>query len=112
MASAMVRPISVSPLAEMVPICAISTFEVTFLAFFPELRDDRLDRAIDAALQVHGVHAGGHRLDAVPDDRVREHDRGGRAVAGLIGGLGGDLAHHLDAHVLELVVELDFLGDA
>ena len=34
MASAMMRPISASPLAEMVPICAISTFEVTFLAFF------------------------------------------------------------------------------
>ena len=26
--------------------------------------------------------------------------------------LGGDLAHHLRAHVLELVVELDFLGDS
>ena len=34
MASAMVRPISVSPLAEMVPICAISTLEAIFLAFF------------------------------------------------------------------------------
>jgi hypothetical protein len=26
-------------------------------------------------------------------------------------GLGGDLAHHLRAHVLELVLKLDFLGD-
>ena len=36
--------------------------------------------------------------------------RGG-AVAGEIVGLGGDLAHHLGAHVLELVGELDLLGD-
>src|SRR4029077_7011562 len=34
MASARKRPISVSPLAEMVAACAISSFEVTFLEFF------------------------------------------------------------------------------
>ena len=33
-ASAMKRPISTSPLAEIVPTCAISSFEVTFLEFF------------------------------------------------------------------------------
>src|SRR4029077_14604429 len=33
-ASAINRPISPSPLAEMVPTCAISSFEVTFLEFF------------------------------------------------------------------------------
>src|SRR6266705_696420 len=33
-ASARKRPISASPLAEMVPTCAISSFEVTFLEFF------------------------------------------------------------------------------
>ena len=33
-ASAMKRPISASPLAEMVPTWAISSFEVTFLEFF------------------------------------------------------------------------------
>jgi hypothetical protein len=31
------------------------------------------------------------------------------AVAGLIVGLLGDLAHHLGAHILELVLELDLL---
>ena len=76
-----------------------------------EFRDDGFDREIDAALQVHGIHAGGHRLGALPDDRMREHDGGGRAVAGLIGGFCCDLAHHLGAHVLELVVEFDFPGD-
>ena len=76
-----------------------------------EVRDDGLDREVDAALEVHRVHAGGNRLGAFPDDRMREHGRGGRAVTGLVGGLRGDLAHHLRAHVLELVLELDLLGD-
>src|SRR6185503_14983461 len=40
-----------------------------------------------------------------------EHGGGGGAVTGNIGGLGRDLAHHLCAHVLELVLELDFLRD-
>jgi hypothetical protein len=39
-------------------------------------------------------------------------DRCGRgAVAGLVAGLRGDFAHHLGAHVLELVLEFDLLGD-
>ena len=95
----------------MVPTWAISSFEVTFLEFFLQILDDGLDREIDAALEVHRVHAGGNRLGAFPDDRVGEHGRGGGAVAGDVGGLRGDLAHHLCAHVLELVLELDLLGD-
>jgi hypothetical protein len=50
-------------------------------------------------------------LGAFSDDRSRENGRGGGAVAGSVCRLGGDFAHHLRAHVLELVVELDFLGD-
>jgi hypothetical protein len=42
---------------------------------------------------------------------VREYGRGGGAVTGLIRGPRGDLAHQLRAHVLELVLELDILGD-
>ena len=76
-----------------------------------ELRDDRGDGEVDAALEVHRVGAGGDRLGAFLDDRLGEHGGGGGAVAGDVGGLGGDLAHHLRAHVLELVVELDLLGD-
>ena len=77
-----------------------------------QLTNEGFHRAIDAALQIHGVHAGGHRLGAAPGDRVREHDRGGGAVASPIGGPVGDLLNQLDAHILEFVVELDFLGDA
>ena len=69
------------------------------------------DREIDAALQVHRVHAGRDQLGAFAHDR-RGQNRGGRgAVAGGVIGLRGDLAHHLRAHVLELVLELDLLGD-
>ena len=68
-------------------------------------------REIDAALQVHRVHAGGHRLGALADDRLGQNGRGGGAVAGDVAGFRGDLADHLGAHVLELVGKLDFLGD-
>src|SRR6266567_2740507 len=69
------------------------------------------DREVDAALEVHRVHAGGNSLGSFPDDRMSEHGRRSRAVTGLVGGLRGHLAHHLRAHVLELVFELDLLGD-
>jgi hypothetical protein len=108
-ASARKRPISESPLAEMVPTCAISSFEVTFLEFF--LRSSMTAAEIDAAFEVHRVHAGGDRLGAFLDDGGGEHGCSGGAVAGNVGGLRGDLAHHLRAHVLEFVLELDFLGD-
>ncbi len=57
-----------------------------------EVLDHRLDGDVDAALQVHRVHARGHRLGALAHDRLRQHRRGRRAVAGLVGGLAGDLA--------------------
>ncbi len=69
------------------------------------------DREVDAALQIHRVRTRGDRLQALADDRLREHGGGGGAVAGLIGGVGRDFLHHLRAHVLELVLELDFLRD-
>src|ERR1017187_10162877 len=74
-----------------------------------EVLDDGFDREIDAALEVHRVHARGYRLAAFAHDRRGQHGRGGGAVAGLIGGAGSDFAHHLCAHVLELVFEFDFL---
>ena len=68
-------------------------------------------RDVDAALEVHRVHAGGDRLGAFLHDRLGQHGRGGGAVTGEVVGLLGDLAHHLGAHVLELVLELDLLCD-
>src|SRR6266436_5958092 len=72
---------------------------------------DRLDGEVNAALEVHRVHAGGDRLGTFLHDRLGQHGRGGGAVASEVGGLARDFAHHLGAHVLELVLKLDFLGD-
>ncbi len=66
---------------------------------------------VDAALQIHRVHAGGHGLHAFADDGLSQHGRGGGAVTGDIGSLRSDFLHHLRAHVLELVFQFDFLGD-
>ena len=76
-----------------------------------EILDDGVDCDVDTALQVHRVHAGGNRLAAFAHDRLRQHGCGGGAVACGVVGLGGDLAQHLRAHVFELVLEFDFLGD-
>ncbi len=70
-----------------------------------------LDAELDAALQGHRVGAGRDVLDALAEDGLREHGRGGRPVARDVVGLGGDLLDHLRAHVLVLVFELDLLGD-
>ena len=58
-----------------------------------------------------GLRAGGHVAQTFADDRLREHRRGGRAVAGDVVGLGSDFLDELRAHVLERVGQLDFLGD-
>src|SRR5262249_9542217 len=76
-----------------------------------EVGDDGLDRLVDAALEVHRIHAGGNRLGAFAHDCMGQHGCGGGAVAGDVRGLARDLTDHLRAHVLELVVELNLLGD-
>ena len=76
-----------------------------------DVLDDGGRRQVDAALEIHRVHAGGDELQALLDDRGGQDRRGGRSVTGIVAGLRGDLAHHLRAHVLELVFEFDLLGD-
>jgi hypothetical protein len=70
-----------------------------------------VDGEIDAALQIHRVHAGGNGLGAFADDRLGQDGCRGGAVTGDVVGLRSDFAHHLRAHVLELVFQFDFLGD-
>ena len=76
-----------------------------------EIGDDGLDGLVDAALEIHRVETGGHGLGALAYDRGGEDGGGGGAVTGVVVLLGGDLADHLGAEVLELVRELDLLGD-
>src|SRR5690606_19965773 len=76
-----------------------------------QLFDERDRRTVDAALQIHRVEAGRDLLQALAEDRLREHGGRRRAVAGRVGRLRGHFLDHLDAHVLELVLELDLLRD-
>ena len=54
---------------------------------------------------------GGHELAALPEYGLSEDGCRGGAVSGNVRGLGCDLLYHLRAHVLELVLKLDFLGN-
>src|SRR5690606_26652107 len=76
-----------------------------------DVLDHLADGEIGAALEVHRVHAGRDRLHAFAHDGLGQHGGGGGAVAGGVVGLRGHFAHHLCAHVLELVLQLDLLGD-
>src|SRR5690606_7618638 len=76
-----------------------------------QLFDGRDHGLVDAALEIHRVHAGGDRLHAVADQRLGEDRSRGGAVTGDIGSLRSDFLDHLRAHVLELVGQFDFLGD-
>ena len=66
---------------------------------------------VDAAFDIHRVHAGGDGFQAFADDGLSEDGRRGGAVTGNVVGLGSDFLHHLRAHVLEFVFQLDFFGD-
>src|SRR5690606_39666569 len=59
-----------------------------------ELFDGGLDGLVDAALEVHRVHAGGDRLGTFADEGLGQHGGGGGAVAGVVGGLGRDPHPH------------------
>ena len=76
--------------------------------------DDGVDRHVDTALQIHRVHPCSHRLYSFAHHGVGENGRGRRAVTSNRARPAGNLAHHLCAHVFELVGEFDLLchGDA
>ena len=81
------------------------------LGNFLQLFDQGDNRLVDAALQIHRVHAGGNELHAFADNRLCQHGGGRGAITGDVGSLGSHFLDHLRAHVLELVFQLDFLGD-
>jgi hypothetical protein len=101
----------------ILPTAALARrFEQSLLTSdFPRAAGDILDYGgysdVDAAPEVHGVHARGDQLDPLLHDGSREHRGGRRSIAGEVIGLWRDFAHHLCAHVLEFVGKLDFLGD-
>ena len=111
MASAMMSPMVLSLLAEMVPTWAISLWSLIGLEMLFSSSTSDLNGLVDAALDLHRVVPGGNQLGALAVDGLGEHGGGGGAVAGHVGGLGGDFLDQLRAHVLELVFQFDLLGD-
>ena len=109
-ASAMTSPISSSP-AEIVATRAIWSLPEISLDCAADVLDDLVDGLLDAALEAERVSAGGDVLQALADDRLGEHGRGRRAVAGDVVGRRGDLADELRALVLEDVLDLDLTSD-
>ncbi len=77
-----------------------------------EVGDNGFNSHVDTALEVHRVHAGSNRLHTFTNDRLSENGSGGGAITGKIIGLAGNFTDHLRAHVLELVFQFDFLGNA
>src|ERR1017187_369536 len=71
---------------------------------------NRGNRLLDATLQGHWIGSGSNGLDAFAIDGLGQNGGGGGAIAGDVRGLGSDFADHLGAHVLERVLEFDFLG--
>ena len=77
----------------------------------PQLVHDHFGRVFDAAAQQHRVGSLLERLHPLPHDRLGQQRGGGRPVAGQVGGLVGDLADELRAHVLQRVGQLDLTRD-
>ena len=101
----------VSPLALTVPTWAISFGSfVDLLIFLSSPTRDSTALSMPRLISI-GVVTRGDELAALAEDGLREHGGGGGAVASDVTGLRGHFAHHLGAHVLELVLELDLLGD-
>src|SRR6266853_1108451 len=104
-ASARKRPISASPLAEMVPTWAISSFEVTFLEL--ACRSFTIASTARSTPRLRSIGFMPAATALAPSLTIAC----ARTVAVEVRGLARDFAHHLGAHVLELVLKLDFLGD-
>ncbi len=106
----MILPIVSSLFAEMVPTWAIA-WPLHGLRLLLQFGDDHFDGLLDAALELHRVGAGDDVLRAFAEDRLCEHGRRRGAVTSDVRRLARDFAHHLRAHVLERILEIDFLGD-
>src|SRR6267143_1224825 len=111
MASASNLPISASPLDEIVPIWAISSFEVTFLEFLT-----RSATTASTARSIPRLRSIGF-MPAATDLAPSLMMAAASTVAVVVpspaasADLEATSRTHLSAHVLELVLKLDFLGD-
>ena len=81
------------------------------LGLLLHLGDGGVDGLVDAATDGQRVGASGDVAQTVVDDGLSEQGCGGGAVTHGVVGLGGNLLHQLSTHVLDVVLELDLLGD-
>ena len=95
----------------MVATCVMAALPSTLVDVGFDLFDESGDGLVDALLDQQRLCAGGHGLQALFDHGLRQHGRGGGAVAGDVVGLAGDFAHELRAHVLEGIFDFDLFGD-
>ena len=67
-------------------------------------------RLIDAALDRHRIGARGNRFHALAINRLGQNRGRSGTVTGDVGGLRRHLAHHLGAHILQRILQLDLFG--
>ena len=75
-----------------------------------QLGDHVLDRLVHAPLHLDRVDARNHRPQTLNVDRFRHDGRRRGAITSHVGGLAGDLLHHLRPHIFELVRQFDLAG--
>jgi hypothetical protein len=68
--------------------------------------------AATAELQRHRVRTGCNRFHAFTENRLCQNRCCRRTVARHVGGLRRDFAHHLCAHVLERILQLDLFRNS
>ncbi len=76
-----------------------------------DLLDQKIGRLVDAALEGDGVGAGGHVAQASLHHGVGQHGGGGGAVTSSVVGFGSGLTNQGHTGVLDVIFQLDLLGD-
>lgn len=77
-----------------------------------EVLDGGLNSGLDTAAQIHGVAASSDVLHGLGEDGSGQDSGGSGTVTSNLVGLGGDILEKTGTEVLELVLELDSLGDS
>ena len=85
-------------------------FVLHLLGGFVECLDGGGDCLLDAALDGDRACPGGDVLEAAAEDGLGQNGRRGGAVTSGVAGVARHFAHHLGAHVLVRILEIDLLG--
>ena len=110
MASAIFSPISAIARGDGADVLDLVE-GLDLLGILLDLLDQCVDGLVHARADGDGIGAGGHILETVANHDIGKQRGGGGTVTGDVIGLDGGLADELGAHVLDLVLELDLLGD-